>query len=112
MGVVMANPGFVPYDANAHGLIHQPDWAIHLGEDETPEEVDVIKHLPSGLEFFLTSDFDDHDKFSLGVECLNPQHAPAELVRRAQEAIRYYCLRMKTTPEAEQKKAEDWKKNL
>jgi hypothetical protein len=72
MVAVMGNPGFVPYDANAHGLIHPPDWTIHPGEDETPEEVDVIK----GLEFFLTSDFDNHDKFSVGVQCLNPEQAP------------------------------------
>ena len=85
---------------------------MHPGEDETPEEVDVIKHLPTGLEFFLTSDFDDHDKFSLGVQCLNPQQAADELLRRAQEAIRYYCLHTKTTPEAEQLKAEEWRRNL
>jgi hypothetical protein len=108
----MANPGFVAYDPDAHGLIHPPDWTIHPGEDETPEEVDVIRHLPTGLEFFLTSDFDDHDKFSLGVECLNPPEDTSELIHRAQEAIRYYCLRMKTTPEAEQKKADEWRKNL
>lgn len=108
----MANPGFVPYDANAHGLIHPPDWTISPGEDETPEEVDVIKHLPSGLQFFVTSDFDDNGRFSLGVECLNPPEDMSELIRCAQEAIRYYCLRMKTTPEAEQKKANEWRNTL
>jgi hypothetical protein len=107
-----SNPGFVPYDANAHGLVHPPDWTISPGEGEIPEEVDVMKHLPTGLEFFLTSDFDDNGKFSIGVECLNPPEDVSELTRRAQEAIRYYCSRNKTTPEAEQLKAEEWRKNL
>ena len=61
----MMSPGFVSYDANAHSVIHTPDWTISPGEGETPEEVDVMKHLPMGLQFFVTSDFDQKVDFLL-----------------------------------------------
>jgi hypothetical protein len=95
------SPGFVPYDPNMHGVLHPPDWTMYPVDDQG-ETVQIIEHLPTKLRFVPADNEPDNVRF--GILCQNPQHDTGELRRRGQEAIRYYCMRIRSTPEKEQYK--------
>lgn len=87
-------------------------WSARLDPDIDGNELQILQHQPTGLKFFIATDLDANGKFlAYGVECQNPPFNRLEqpnLPQVAQQAIRFYCTWKKTTPEAEQRKAEDW----
>jgi hypothetical protein len=103
---------FIAYDPTAHGVLHMPDWVSYPEPDVDGQELQILQHQPTKLKFFIATDLDVNGKFlSYGVVCQNAPFNRLEqpdLMQIAQHAIRFYCKWKKTTPEAEQRKEEDW----
>jgi hypothetical protein len=96
-----SSEGFIPYDQNVHGVLHQQDWKFHarLGE----AEIAAIEHVKTGTLFFPTAFIDATGRTRFGTTWQTPDDAldPTTILSLAQHALRFYCLHLKTTPEAE-----------
>jgi hypothetical protein len=90
---------WIDYDPNLHGVVHTPDWRFHdhLGE----ASIRAVEHLPTKILFFPTCRVED--KFDLHFATTYEGSIPDgfDIALRAQEAMRFFCSQLKTTPEQE-----------
>jgi hypothetical protein len=93
---------FIPYDPDEHGILHRTDWRFrdHLGE----AAISAVEHLPTRILFFPTAYTDDKGDTTFGTSWSGPDDLAADadtIAHLAQHAMRYYCLHLTTTPQAE-----------
>ncbi len=107
---------FIAFDPYVHGVLHMRDWTAHIDLDADGKELQILQHQPTKLKFLIATDLDADGKFlCYGVVCQNAPFNRLEqpdLMQVAQHAIRFYCAWKKTTPEAEQRKEEEWANTL
>ncbi|MGO8700342.1 MAG: hypothetical protein ACLQVY_21840 [Limisphaerales bacterium] len=97
---IIAAMGFIDYDPNVHGLIHMPDWKFRYTCGEAA--ISAVEHVPTKILFFPTCRVADNLEpyFATTYEGSLPDSFDIALL--AQQAMRFYCIHLKTTPEDEQ----------
>jgi hypothetical protein len=107
--IILAMP-WIDYDPNVHGVIHQHEWRFHdrLGE----AEIRAVEHVQTKILFCPRCRIGEH--FDLHFATTYEGEIPPgfDIKQRAQEAMRYFSLHLKTTPEMEEERAEEWRVNV
>ena len=90
---------WINYDPNLHGVIHSSDWRFHdhLGE----ASIRAVEHLPTKILFFPTCRVDDKSDLHFATTYEGSIPDGFDIAQRAQEAMRFFCVHLKTTPEQE-----------
>ena len=101
---------WIDYDPNLHGVIHTPDWRFHdhLGE----ASIRAVEHVPTRILFFPACRVDDKFDLYFATTYEGPKADGFDIALLAQEAMRFFCIHLKTTPEEEKRKAEGRNRNL
>lgn len=91
-------------------VLHPRDWRFHdhIGE----ASIRAVEHVPTKILFFPTCRVDDN--FDLHFATTHEGSSPTsfDIAQRAQEAMRFFCIHLKTTPERETHNKEEWRQNL
>ena len=90
---------WIDYEPNFHGVVHMPDWRFHDHVGEA--SIRAVEHLPTKMLFFPTCRVDDKSDLHFATTYEGSIPDGFDIVLLAQEAMRFFCVHLKTTPEQE-----------
>jgi hypothetical protein len=101
---------WIDYDPNVHGVIHPRDWRFHdhLGE----AEIRAVEHVQTKILFCPRCRIGEY--FDLHFATTYEGNVPPgfDTKQRAQEAMRFFCIHVKTTHEQEEERDNEWRANV
>ncbi len=100
---------WIDYDSNVHGKIHTPDWRFHdhLGE----AEIRAVEHIKTKIFFYPKCRLGEHFDLHFSTTYEGDIPPSFDIKQHAQEAMRFFCIHLKTTPEREAERDEEWRVN-